>query len=194
MSDYTNFAKFFPQRCSDLLELYRLANVTDREVTLLLTVASAGITIPKERLENKNYPYPFDDNHRYQDARDRLYELLEQNFQGSVLLPKNCKSWCFGPLAKVNGDPDNWAELQNPSSMPPKHSVKKVIKHIRNSLAHGSIHTYGDPISKIIFVASVKPRGSDFNYLLVSPEDFLAFLKQWFKFLGTLEFPSSAAN
>jgi len=86
MSSYKNLTKAFPKRCYDLLKLHPFARWADREVTLMLTVASAGLTIPIERLEKKNYPYPFIDSVRYPQAYNDLYNLLAEKFCGSILL------------------------------------------------------------------------------------------------------------
>jgi hypothetical protein len=188
MSNYSNFVKVFPIRCLDLLRTYRLAVWADREVTLMLAVASAGLTVPVERLGQKDYPYPFKDRARYPKARKELDRLFTQRFCGSTLLPQYPKTWCFGRLATTIGEPSQWTELQFPAAMSGDETVKSVIRHLRNSLAHGSIHMNGDPISEIVFVASARYRSPDFNYLMVSPDDFYYFLLKWFGFLRTLEF------
>lgn len=154
----------------------------------MLTVASAGLTIAIERLEQKEYPYAFSDRANHPKAQTELDELLTQKFCGSVLLPEHPKSWRFGRLATTSGNPDEWVEFQHPTAMPPDKSVKSVITHLRNSLAHGSIHTKGDPISEIIFVASVHYHSADFNYMMVSPDDFHNLLLRWFRFLKKLKF------
>ena len=86
MSSYKNLTKVFPKRCYDLLKLYPFARLADRDVTLMLTIASAGLTIPIERLEQKNYPYPFKDSVKYQQAHSELNNLLAEKLCGSILL------------------------------------------------------------------------------------------------------------
>jgi hypothetical protein len=154
----------------------------------MLTIASAGLTIPIERLEQKNYPYPFKDSVKYQQAHSELNNLLAEKLCGSILLKNYPQSWCFGRLATTVGEPDTWTELQYPQPMPNNQTVKSVLKHLRNAFAHGSIHTKDDPISELTFIASVRRYSPDFNYLMVSPDDFRIFLQKWFKFLGTLKF------
>ncbi len=125
---------------------------------------------------------------KHPNAKAKVDELLEKQFIGSILLPKGPKSWRFGNLSSTDGDPDRWVELSKSTVMSSDKSVKSVIKHIRNSLAHGSIHTRGNPISDIIFVASVKPRSPYFNYMIVAPRDLHAFTLNWFKFINGIEF------
>ena len=141
MSSYKNLTKIFPKRCYDLLKLYPFARWADREVTLMLTVASAGLTIPIERLEKKNYPYPFTESVRYPQAHNELDNFLAEKFCGSILLKNYPQSWCLGRLATTIGDPDSWTEFQYPQPMPSNKTVKNVVKHLRNALAHGSIQT-----------------------------------------------------
>ena len=59
MSNHSNFfAQDFAARCADLLaHFYRPAKARDRELTLLLAVAAAGLVIPRERLsDSKGQP------------------------------------------------------------------------------------------------------------------------------------------
>jgi hypothetical protein len=188
MSAYKNFVHIFPKRCSDLLKTYRMAKWADLEVTLMLSLAAAGLTIPLERLDKKRHPYPFHDSIKYHEAKVEFDELLVDNFCGSTLLKEHPRSWCFGRLATTTGDPDTWPELNNPTPISQNITVVKLIKHLRNAIAHGSIHTKGDPISKIVFVASLQYGSVYFNYLTVSPDDFYNFLLKWFKFLNALPY------
>ena len=58
MSEYSAFfAQDFASRCRDLLrDFYQPAKAKDREVTLLLAVAAAGLVVPLERLLSKGQP------------------------------------------------------------------------------------------------------------------------------------------
>lgn len=187
MSSYKNFTKEFPKRCSDLLKVYPVAKWADREVTLMLSVASAGLTMPIERLKNKNYPYPFHDRAKFPKAQAEFDNLISSSFLTSPLVDPT-QSWYYGALATVVGEPDSWQEFQNPLLLTNTKTITEVTSHIRNALAHGSIHTKGDPISEIIFIASEKLRSPNFYYLMVKPNDFLAFLKKWFALLETMDF------
>jgi hypothetical protein len=66
MSNYNNFVQDFPKRCDELLcHFIKPASGRDREVTLMLAVASAGFVIPFERLRQPTDPQ------RQHPARDR---------------------------------------------------------------------------------------------------------------------------
>ena len=58
MSNYSSFfAQDFAVRCHDLLRhFYRPAKAKDREVTLLLAVAAAGLVVPYERPQRDHRP------------------------------------------------------------------------------------------------------------------------------------------
>jgi hypothetical protein len=61
MSEYKDFVRDFPLRCHDLLKKFEPgAKLRDREVMLLLAVASAGLVVPYEGLRPER-PHPSGD-------------------------------------------------------------------------------------------------------------------------------------
>jgi hypothetical protein len=177
MSGYKNFTKEFPKRCSELLKAYHVARIADREVTLMLSAASAGLTFPIERLKKRNQPYPFHDRANYPKVQREFDKFLSSSFLNSPLA-NSSENWRYGLLANVNGDADAWQELHNPSPLSDDKTVKDITSHIRNALAHGSIHTNGDPIDELIFVASEKQGSPNFYYLTVKANEFLFFFEK----------------
>jgi hypothetical protein len=187
MTAYKNFVQDFPNRCMDVFKLLeKQAKNNDREVTLALMVASAGFVIPFERLRPLGeINHPTRDREKFPDYASSLQQLMEAKFIGSELHPKK-SNWFSGKLKSIDGDPDSWPEL-NKKTMPSDKTVGNVLKTIRNALSHGNILTKDNPISQIIFVSvnrnTEEQTISDYSFVSVSPEDFLTFLKCWFRFL-----------
>lgn len=192
MSAYRDFVSDFPSRCLEVLEMAeKQARLQQRDVTLSLMVASAGFVVPYERLSSKK-EHPSGDSVRFSDASSRLDSLIKTSFVESELA-KGAKSWCGGSLATISGDPDSWGELRAAKPLNRDKTVGGVIRVLRNALAHGNIFTYQNPISGIVFVS--ERRNDDnkitgFSFLRVSPEDFMAFLRGWFRFLKTTHIPA----
>lgn len=57
MSEYQNYIQDFPNRCCEILENFgEEAKEKNLAVTLMLSIATAGFSIPYERLKNKRHP------------------------------------------------------------------------------------------------------------------------------------------
>lgn len=182
MSAYENFIQDFPNRCNDLLqECEKKARFIGREVTLMICIASAGFTIPFERIRQK---HPSENNCRYSEAAKRINELLKKNFLESRLAKGSKGSWHRGPLASHSGSPDNWPEIGSPDKIKNNEKVKEILFHLRNALAHGNIYTIGRRIETIIFLSETDYKSGKFNYITVTPDDFCNFLRNWFEFLN----------
>jgi hypothetical protein len=220
MSDYSNFISDFPNRLSQVLDLFEgPARVEGREVTLLLAVAAAGLTIPYERLKEPSsgistekcekckqairrgkFTHPSGDYERHHKAVETLKKLMEEDFVSSDL-GKNAhrRSWRFKTLPRsevVGPDRDSW--FKKLERLDPAIKTSTVLKDIRNALAHGNIATTGTMrnndgvkiIGKIGFMGCKNSKCDDFNCYSISPEDFRFFLKRWFRFLRGLHLPT----
>jgi hypothetical protein len=185
MTAYRDYVVDFPSRCLEVMEMAtRTAKLRQREVTLTIMVASAGLVVPYERLSAKK-AHPSGDAATFSDTSKNLNQLMQSNFLESPLARKD-GSWCGGKLRSISGDPDSWPELQNAKPFGADKTVGGVIRIIRNALAHGNIFTCGDPIREIVFVCErTDSQGNvqGFSFALVSPEDFQFFLIEWFTFL-----------
>jgi len=195
MSNYSNFVSDFPGRCAKLLKQFeKPARYSKLEVTHMLCVAMPSILVPLERLEgphDKSLGHPSQDWKKYERPKSVLDDLYKQSFRGSALWPvDSLDSWCFGKLAEVTGDPDSWEELNVPKRLSRDKTVRSLLKHIRNALAHGNIFTRGRPeIEQIILLSKPDKYADKFNFLLVGPADFRAFLNHWLAFLQKLDLP-----
>lgn len=191
MSNYENFVSDFPQRCGDLLTAFvGQAKRCNREVTLMLSVATSGLVIPYERLRS-GASHPSRDQDKFKEVANRLTEALDRPFLSSELWDDASGSWIF---SKQVDDPceelDFWPELLQPKSMTEEKGATSVIEHLRNALAHGNIFTQGDPIERIVFLSRVCHGSDKYKMLAVHPNDFLRFLEKWFSVLSRLRIPS----
>lgn len=195
MSQYRNFVSDFPGRCATLLSQFEAAaRNRNREVTLMLCIAMPSLVVPLERLNgpNGNRPgHPSRDWEEYAGAKSALDQLLEQDFLGSLLWPNPSDPWHYGQLKDVTGGPDSWPELRDPKQMTEQKGVKSVVLHIRNALAHGNIFTVGgSEIERLVFLSKPDSASSRFNYLVVTPQQFRAFLANWLQFVRQLHLPT----
>lgn len=187
MSAYKDFVADFPQRCREVLRLAsREAQAHDREVTLLLLVASGSLVIPFERLRpGMNSKHPATDQINFPNAAARLNELLSENFLISSLWGREVGSWEYSHLLVKDGGPDAWDELRSPASIRNTLYVNQILAVIRNGLAHGNVYTTGDPIKSLIFVSERRKDREllGHQYVRCSPADFAELLDHWFEFL-----------
>jgi hypothetical protein len=197
MSNYADFfAQDFAKRCGDLLMLLPNAKRVDREVTLLLSIAAAGIVIPHERLSHDSADPDKGSQPRlrredYSEAASALrLRLTEPMPDGEAWRPILLKS--------ADGDPEQWGKLPD---NPPSTTKRDVVITIRHALAHGNICTRSAPdpvkverriVKEILFVCGYPPKKDGtlstqpLRYLAVTPEQLRWFLQMWFNLLKSL--------
>jgi hypothetical protein len=141
--------------------------------------------------KRQDQQHPSGDREKFAKAAKGFDILLSERFLDSQLWDREPSSWCYGPLKTTKGDPDSWPELRNPTPINPSEKVEAILGHIRNALAHGNIFTRGgSQIECLVLLSKPHLHRPDFNYLLVSPEDFKEFLMKWLQFLSTLPIPT----
>ncbi len=189
-----------------------MATANDREVTLLLSVATAAIVVPYERLRGSSDNHPAGDPLVYPSAKRKFNEAVNSSFLRSHRWGQG-KSWQV--VKKISEDviqarqAEHWAAPEIRKPLPDTFVADSVINHLRNALAHGSIFTYpsrmgGDKpaqIETLVFLSesstsrklrkeaeqsghALPPR--NYDVLFVSPGDFRAFLEKWVEFLDSL--------
>jgi hypothetical protein len=196
MSNYRNFIEDFPKRCGEILSDYKKqAYKNGREVTYMLAIASASITIPYARLTEKENPSL--DKKKCENAVSNFDNLCGKPFLKSCLWAMPSKNWKSGLVKKeyVKLGADTWEK--NALCLRNEITVKEVLSIIRNALAHGSIFTLpteNDKIENIIFLSVIRDKENhttgDYDLIMVSPDDFNEFLANWIEFLKTLNIPS----
>lgn len=206
MSDYKVFIKDFPERCEKLLKRIEIDNIfDDLTVTGLLTVASAAINIPYERLlapSQYRSSHPSGDYKNFVEAAQQFNQLLKSNFVGSRLYTINItENWRLAKQESVTGTPDAWDRPFEKISN--RMEISFVLTIIRNALAHGNIFTKAEEtprrkIQEIILVSEQreydkngKPMVKYYNCISVTPTIFKQFLNEWFAFIKTLKIPDS---
>jgi hypothetical protein len=195
MSSYRNFVADFPKRCQSLLEeFYHDAVKRDREVTLLLAVATTAIIIPFERLRlpnDQHDEHPSNDRKQYDEAAIELDAVIDQSFLTCGLWDDESRSWGFRKKVYPKEKPiDDWLathEKVNPISK--DKTARSILKHLRNALAHGNIFTLTRPreIAKLIFLSKPYEDTESVNWIEVAPDDFYTFLDNWCNFLDSLQ-------
>ena len=103
-------------------------------------------------------------------------------------------AWSFGRLSDPDRDPDAWPELTKLTPVTKYTTVKTVVLHIRNALAHANLVSRGDPIALLVFVAKPDPDRPQYDYLAVNPDEFRLFLQRWFDFIEGLNIPGKAVH
>ena len=203
MSNYKCWVQDFPKRSLRLLEVFeKQAQARGLEVTLLLSVASATICIPNDRLQDKGSSDAHIDTKRVNEnavsAIDSLLKTKIQDIQGLEIANAP-----FGKLVKPRpgGKPDcGWddyrADYNDGKCCGSGKQFGTLIKHLRNALAHGNVYTLagqGNQIDEIVFLKSnydhknKKPSG-DYDYLTLTPKQLSAFLRHWVTGLQGLGF------
>lgn len=187
---YYHFVKDFPGRCHQILERFeKNARLNGLEVTMMLSIAAAGIIIPFERFRLSNQKGPIKDRDKFRAARDRMDQLQNKQFLGSELCQRDSEAWSYGRLSSESGDPNRWKEWKNLEPLKSSIQIKEILHHLRNALAHGNICTLGDDeIEAIGFIAQPVQDGP-YYYLHVEPDSFRIFLESWFTFLKGLPIP-----
>jgi hypothetical protein len=190
MSAYKNFVQDFPTRCTSLLDMFdRQAAQGNREVTLLLAVATPSLIVPFERLHKDAHPSR--DDQRFVEAAATLDAELKSQCDASRLWQQFAEfDWCYKKLDALRGDPDAWGLDSDTKGIGAK-QTKTVLGILRNALAHGNVWTRGDPIEKLVFVSRVcheRPDGP-FHSLQCSPLVLAAFVRGWVGFLKDLNIP-----
>ena len=184
MTAYRDFISDFPTRCQEILRAIRKTkSLGHRDVTVMLSIASAGFIVPFERLKPD---HPLSPNSNDAEAHTRLRELLERTFLGSELWPDSAQGWYFEHIRDCCGDPDSWKELQHPKPVEPTAPVAAVLHPLRNALAHGSIVTRNDPIGEIVFISKVNRGSNRLQHLTTSPSCFGLLLDNWLAFTASL--------
>jgi hypothetical protein len=188
MGAYSNFVQDLPNRCNSLLRDFEVAaKYRGKEVTLMLAMATSGLIIPFARLQEPKHPSL--DRSRFIDAMARFNDLMSTRFLGSRLWPSNSASWTVGKVDCGTQQIDVWSLESKSKPLSNEEVTSKIVRRLRNALAHGNIFTLGNPISRLIFLSQLKRDGDEFIFYMVSPVDFRSFLSNWFLVLETLKIP-----
>jgi hypothetical protein len=188
------FAGDFAKRCEDLLtKFWGPAKVADREVTLLIAVAAAGLVCPLERLW-KGASQPELDRQKFAIERGRLQTQLGLSMNESALFTStNRKAWTGGLLKSAEDMPDSWPEYEKRLQLPDKTPLSDLVEWLRHGLAHGniSVHPNRDrQIDELVFTCGYRNSVTKpLRFISVSPLELRRFLLAWFRLLASLKLP-----
>lgn len=191
MSNYYNFVYDFPQRCRDLLQrYYKNAEKNDREVTLMLALASASIVMPYEILKPRQQGiHP----RNTASANGELQSNLDKKLGEPFAMSQFCTgvldlTWSYGECRfdAITNDVDEWRRVKQITD---KVSTRFVLDVIRNAFAHGGVFTYGNTeIEELVFLSTpvlARARPECTCYIIsVSPAHFHEFLHRWLDFFS----------
>src|SRR3569832_326334 len=198
----SRFVTEYPERSLALLEAAEpIARKQDLLTSFALLAAASVLVIPYERLKG-HHP-------NKQEHGSALYEALRQlersPWQDAPFwAAANPGAWHF---SRIMGDPNDVAawedQSQRPSMSPEANTINKrsageVLRVIRNGLAHGNVvylnkdggEAAGMPVHFIAFFlryeedAPQREKGETYRLLVVSDEDFLAFVRLWARWLA----------
>jgi hypothetical protein len=185
MSAYENFVHDFPKRCRDLLTGFEAqATAKDREVTLMLAVASTGLIVPYERLVAPQ-EHPIEDRTSFGETATALSKLLSERFGATSLAVGGPLAWRVVKVGSLRGEPDHWQGFTDAKSANNK-QAGTILCTIRNALAHGNIWTRDNPIRELVFAREIRDgQGNPIHYEYVrgSPQAFRGLLIAWFEIL-----------
>jgi hypothetical protein len=161
------------------------AETCDREVTLLLMVASSGFVVPYERLSP---PHPIKDYDDFEEVYNNLKKMLGEEFEKCGFAPENPDSWLYAEIGvdDFQRGPDSW-----PTGKPVGHQpLSYVLGIIRNALGHGNLYTEGNPIKVLLFFSENRKREGretillGYKFLKVPVKEFRQFLFWWVRELS----------
>ena len=193
MSNYKNFIQDFPQRCGSILDGYKdQAKKSGLEVTHMLAIASAAITIPFERFRKPKHKrkHPSNEREMYHSATNKFANFCDKEFLKSSLWENETNNWYYGIIKekKLNDQPESW--IAKAKKLPSDFKIIYLLNHIRNSISHSSIYASSDEkdnIDNLILLNKFLEKGKfngDYSYVKVSVTDFNKFLINWIKFLS----------
>ena len=233
--NYLNFYKDFPSRCDDLLNIHEtlqsdvvlrsvmkcvdskeaqdaLFLLQERNVTLLLTVTAAALTIPFELLTPDEMAEELDKakklpNPRGRKNRDKEHATRSSaSHQSEKEVMKDFLKTEFTCMDLYAHDEECWAHYKFPNeelkdedkplkyeklpfvNFPMEKTTFDVIECMRNALAHGNVLTApsGGQIQYIVFVSGLNSKSKPYECIRVSPKILREFLREWFAFLRSI--------
>lgn len=173
----------------------------DLDVTLLLTIATSALVIPYERLR------PINVNHIADDRTDSRVAALQQLELQPFSQWVTDNSWRIRfrvPREVIlGGSIEGWASRDKMNQLDSSIQVEKILRILRNALAHGSIFVQAgarrepNEIHSLVFVAEYWTKNEngrwgpsgDYDIVTCSPKQFERMLRTWIDFLESLDSP-----
>lgn len=201
------FATDFPKRCLELLENFEhQAGRLNLLTSFGVTMASSLLVIPMERQGKK---HPFREQEYGSSLQLALRELERQRWQLADFWDgAHPLGWHFSRIVTDPNEVSGWLDETDAPSVSAgadtmgRRSIGEVLRVLRNALAHGNIvyldparnETPGLPVRYIAFLSryeELAPKSGaggvaipeTYRVVIVPDEDFIAFLKDWARWL-----------
>jgi len=177
----------------------------DLTVTTMLVIASAGLAMPWEHLkhESPNKESTWRDHPAFKGVSPKIYdsamETLRKNFsqkltQSPLIYQDKNNAWRISECTELKEVRDvaeygDGRRLDNG-----KITVNRLLKCMRNALAHNNICAFGNNhgqidrlsfFSEIIEYSNRERKVIGYEVATISTEGFRYFLKEWFKLIET---------
>ena len=218
MSMYIDIYNDLPIRCWKLWKLAKdSAKKNDREVTLMIMVATTGLANPWEHLKvpvNKGHPsfQEFEEKDHpaikgiqkpeYLKALEIVKNAMTPNLAFSRLFSgASIGKWHFCEVEKMKEIRDAVEYNRLPNQIE-KLNTQTVIRVLRNALAHNNLYVFGgisQEIGNLVFFSEQREKerpGEVIGYdvLSIPVIEFELFLENWFAMLEEAAPKSAAAS
>lgn len=205
MSLYDDIYNDFPLRCDEVWQKFSQAAKDERrDVTLMLMCAAGGFATPWEHFkipegagnDQSHHPaFHKYDKQKYKRSLDEMNRALDGEISNSALFKDVQIDRCYYAHAKTIGEVKGLAE-SGENNAPPLSTQKtrQIVKALRNAIAHSNIFAFSGNKSQEIshlgfFSEEIDRKIKDkkvvdyYNVVVMSAEDFHAFLTAWFGLL-----------
>jgi hypothetical protein len=208
------FAIEYPQRALQLIDLLEgPARQSDLLGSFGLLAASAVLTIPFERMKPSHFLHEED---RDADLVKSLKELTRAHFleapfwQSAPEANEWRQSRIMNSVDEVHAwqDKDRRHPLSDEANTIDKRKAEKVLRVLRNALAHGNIiyldkdgrEIAGNQVVYMAFLSRYeeteeeRAKAETYRVVVTTEEAFLRFVKSWAQWIGTLALDRRVAN
>jgi hypothetical protein len=197
MSSYVDIYNDYPLRCAKLWEDFNAsAEAKNLEVTFMLMCAAGGFVTPYEHLkiqkgqakERQGHPaFNNFDQKKYQNSLCTVNKALDGPMGECLLFNGVHFDRCYYGQSKAINEVIYMAECRQSGSPPLSvQPARKIVKALRNAIAHSNIFAFAGrgshDIADLGFFSEIKDKQVVIGYeVIVMPvQDFRAFLTSWF--------------
>jgi hypothetical protein len=205
MSSYVDIYNDYPLRCAKLWEDFNAsAEAKNLEVTFMLMCAAGGFATPYEHLriqpgqaqERQGHPaFNNFDQKKYEHSLKKVHSALNVAMAECLLFNGLHFDRCYYGHAKAINEVRDMAECRQSGSPPLSgQSARKIVKALRNAIAHSNIFAFAggrsEDITDLGFFSEVvdskirdKKVVIGYDVIVMPVQDFQAFLTSWFDLL-----------
>lgn len=205
MSSYVDIYNDYPLRCAKLWEDFNAsAEAKNLDVTFMLMCAAGGFATPFEHLriqpgqakERQGHPaFNNFDQKKYEHSLDKVYSALNGAMAECLLFNDLHFDRCYYGHAKTINEVRDMAECRQSGSPPLSvQPARKIVKALRNAIAHSNIFAFAgrgsQDIADLGFFSEIvdskirdKKVVSGYEVIVMPVQDFRSFLTSWFELM-----------